>query len=121
MFFISAITMLCLDSIYLTTFKDFYNKQVNMIQGKNITMKIIPTIFVYVSLLFGLNYFIFKNKCSVKEAFFLGIVIYSVFELTNMAIFDKWKIESVLLDTLWGGILFALTTFITYRIAPFFA
>lgn len=113
--------MLILDIMYLSFFKDFYNNQINIIQGKNITMKIIPTIFVYVALVVGLNYFILRNRCSVKEAFLLGIVIYSVFELTNMAIFDKWKIESVLLDTLWGGVLFALTTFITYRIAPFFA
>jgi uncharacterized membrane protein len=121
MFFISAITMLCLDAIYLSTFKSFYNNQIKMIQGGDIKMKIMPTIFVYIALLIGLNYFILSKKCSVKDAFLLGIVIYAVFDLTNMAIFDKWKIESVLLDTLWGGILFALTTFITYRITSFFA
>jgi len=46
----------------------------------------------------------------------LGIVIYAVFELTNLALFKNWHILSVLIDTLWGGILFGLTTGIVYKL-----
>jgi uncharacterized membrane protein len=35
-----------------------------------------------------------------------------VYELTNMAIIKKWNYTTVLLDGVWGGILFALTTFV---------
>jgi uncharacterized membrane protein len=48
------------------------------------------------------------------DAFILGIVIYGVYETTNYAIFDKWNIQALTLDTLWGGILFAITTKIVY-------
>ena len=48
------------------------------------------------------------------DAFLLGIVIYGVYESTNYAILKNWNIKAVALDTLWGGILFALTTKVTY-------
>lgn len=107
---------MCLDAIYLTLTSSFYNKQIRLIQGSDIKIKIIPTIIIYIILVFGLHYFILRDKKSVMDAVILGFVIYSVFELTNIAIFDKWNISSVLLDTSWGAILFGLTTFFTYRI-----
>ena len=66
----------------------------------------------YVFLIFGINYFIINPRKSVYDAFLFGIVIYGVFETTNYAILKNWSIFSVLLDTLWGGVLFALTTYI---------
>ncbi len=60
----------------------------------------------------GLNYFIIKPKRSISDAFLLGLVIYGVYETTNWAIFNKWSVKSVIIDTLWGGILFASTAFI---------
>jgi len=117
MFFISAITMIILDAIYLTTTSNFYNNQIMAIQGSNVKLKLIPTFLTYISLIFGLNYFILSEKKSVKDAAILGFIIYSVFELTNMAIFDKWSINAVILDTVWGATLFALTTYITYKLS----
>ena len=61
-----------------------------------------------------LNYFIIDKKKSIADAFLLGIVIYGVYESTNYAILDKWNTKAVAMDTLWGGILFALTTKATY-------
>ena len=108
--------MICLDAIYLTLTKSFYNKQIRIIQGSDLKIKIMPTLLIYVILIFGLNRFILHDKKSVLDAVILGFIIYAVFELTNIAIFDNWKIESVLLDSIWGGVLFGLTTYITYRI-----
>jgi len=111
---VAAITMIILDSIYLTITKSFYNNQVRLVQGSDIHIKIVPTVLTYVALVFGLYYFILRNKRPVKEAMLLGLVVYSVFELTNMAIFNKWSIKSVILDTLWGSVLFGTTTYVTY-------
>jgi uncharacterized membrane protein len=52
----------------------------------------------------------------VQDAFLLGLVIYGVYETTNWALFSKWSPMSVIIDTLWGGILFAATTYVTTRI-----
>jgi uncharacterized membrane protein len=109
--------MLCLDGIYLTSLSKYFNKQVNEVQGSNISFRWIPTIICYIALVFGLNYFILSTDMSrnqkIINAILLGLVIYSVYETTTYAILKNWKLSSVVIDTLWGGILFGLTTFIT--------
>ena len=59
-----------------------------------------------------ITYPIIKPNKSIIEAFLLGLVIYGVFETTNYAMFKKWSIITVIMDTLWGGLLFASTTYI---------
>ena len=66
----------------------------------------------YIFLIIGINYFIIKPRKSVTDAFLLGIVIYGVYETTNYALFKKWSLLTVFMDTLWGGVLFAATTYI---------
>jgi uncharacterized membrane protein len=113
---ISAIVLIILDSVYLNLTGGYFKKQVMAVQGSPLQLNLVGAALCYVFLIFGLNYFIIKNKRSVKDAFLLGIVIYAVFELTNLAIFKNWHIMSVLIDTLWGGILFGLTTGIVYKL-----
>ena len=113
---IPTVVMITLDTIYLTTTKSFYNKQVRLIQGSDLKIKGIPLLMLYGILILGLYYFILKDKRPVTDAMLLGFVIYFVVQLTNLAMFDKWNISSVLLDTTWGAVLFGLTTYATYRI-----
>ena len=56
------------------------------------------------------------QKKSLPDAFLLGIVIYGVYETTSYALLDKWTLNAVLLDTLWGGILFTTTYFLTLKV-----
>lgn len=109
---LSAITFVIIDAIYLNLIKDYFSHQIQIIQGSPIKMNVLATIICYIFLIFGINYFIIKPNKSILDAFLLGIVIYGVFETTNMALFAKWSWLTVFMDTLWGGILFALTTFI---------
>jgi len=113
---ISAILFVIIDSVYLNFMKDYFQKQVTKVQGSPIKMNFLGAILCYIFLIVGLNYFIIKPKKSVQDAFLLGIVIYGVYETTNYAIFKNWSIISVIIDTLWGGILFALTTYISQLI-----
>ena len=68
----------------------------------------------YLILLSGLCYFIIRTHRSVLEAFLLGALIYGVFEFTNMSIFKKWELKTVIMDIMWGGTLFAGVTQATY-------
>lgn len=111
-----GIIMLFLDSIYLSTFSGFYNNIIKSIQGTTIQFKLDGAVLCYLLLIYGLYYFIISQKRSIKDAFLLGIIIYGVYETTNYAIIDKWDPKAVVLDTLWGGILFATTTAIVYKI-----
>ena len=108
--------MLFLDFIYLSSTSNFYKNLIENIQKENFKIKLIPTLFCYIFLVFTLYYFILKNKRPIIDAFVLGLSIYAIFELTNFAIFNKWTIEAVFLDTIWGGILFSLTTYLTYML-----
>jgi uncharacterized membrane protein len=98
--------------VYLKTFGNYFSKQVSQVQGSEIKPNYLAAIICYIFLIIGLNYFIIKPRRSVNDAFLFGIVIYGVYETTNWAIFKNWSVFSVILDTLWGGTLFALTTFI---------
>jgi uncharacterized membrane protein len=109
-FLLSAITFVVLDSIYLNLIKDYYSRQVQAVQGTPLKINFLGGIICYIFLIFGLNYFIIKDKRSIQDAFLFGLVIYAVFETTNMTLFSKWSWMTVMIDSLWGGILFALTT-----------
>jgi uncharacterized membrane protein len=109
---VSAIVLVCLDMAYLKTFGNYFSKQVSQVQGSKMQVNYLAAIICYIFLIIGLNYFIIKPRRSVNDAFLLGIVVYGVYETTNWAILKNWSAVSVVIDTLWGGTLFALTTFI---------
>lgn len=113
---ISAIIFVFIDSIYLNIVKNYFSNQIKSIQGYPIKMNYLATLFCYIFLIFGINYFIIKPNRSVQDAFLLGIVIYGVFETTNMALFSKWSWITVIMDTTWGGLLFAITTYLVKKI-----
>lgn len=117
MVLIAFVSMLALDGIYLMLTKSFFHNQIRLIQGSSMVIRMVPALLVYISATLGLYYFILNPRRPIKDAFILGFVIYSIFELTNMAIFDKWWIQTVLLDSIWGAILFSLTTYITYKLS----
>jgi uncharacterized membrane protein len=114
--FVSAFILVFIDSIYLTLITPLFSKQIEIIQSSHIKINYLSAIMSYIFLLFALNYFIINSKRSVQEAFLLGFLIYGVYETTNKALFSKWTWLTVFIDTLWGGILFALTTYIVYHI-----
>ena len=113
---VSAITMVVLDYVYLSLMTNYFANQVKNVQGSPLKLNFLATAICYIFLILGLNYFIIKPRRSVQDAFLLGLVIYGVYETTNWALFSNWSVISVIIDTLWGGILFAITTYVTTRI-----
>ena len=114
---ISAIIFVVLDSIYLNLIKDYFLKQINLVQKSPIKLDFLAILLCYIFLIFGINYFIIQPNRSIQDAFILGIIIYGVYETTNKALLTKWSWLTVIMDTLWGGILFALTTYIIKKIS----
>ena len=114
-FLIITIIILLLDGIYLTIFSKFFNDVVMRVQGSKLKVNLLGAFLCYIFLVFGLNHFIISKKKPLIDAFILGIVIYGVYETTTYALFEKWSPLSVILDTSWGGILFTLTTYLTYK------
>jgi uncharacterized membrane protein len=113
----SAFVLLIIDFVYLNLIKNYFYKQIRLVQGTNPTINIFGVILCYIFLVFGLNYFILNKNKTVLDAFLLGIIIYGVYETTNYSLLKIWSIVTVIMDTLWGGILFALTTFIMKKMS----
>lgn len=110
----SAIILLVLDAVFVYLMTPIFSSQIFDVQRSPLHINPFGAILCYVFLIFALNYFILRKHNSVLDAFLLGIVIYGVYETTSFALLRKWRLKTVVIDTLWGGILFALTTYFTY-------
>jgi uncharacterized membrane protein len=117
---LSAIVMISLDFVYLNVMKGYFMNQVKNVQGSALKVNYLGAALCYIFLIAGLNYFIIKPRKSVSDAFLLGLVIYGVYETTNYALFSNWSIVSVIIDTLWGGLLFASTAYIVEKMRYIF-
>ena len=115
-YLLTAIILVVLDGVYLRLIQNYFNKQIKSVQGTDIKINYTAAAITYIFLVFGLNYFIIQKHKSVKEAALLGLVIYAVYEFTNLSLLKNWSILTVLIDTTWGAVLFALTTVIVYNI-----
>ena len=117
---ISAIIFVSIDFIYLNLIKGYFYNQIKIIQGSEPKINYLGAALCYIFLITGINYFIIRPHKSVSEAFLLGIIIYGVYETTNYALIKNWSILTVIIDTLWGGILFGLTTYIVNTLKGIF-
>ena len=109
---VSAVIFIILDFVYLNVIKGYFDNQIKSVQGSPIKINYLGAAMCYILLIVGINYFIIKPRKSVSDAFLLGIIIYGVYETTNYALLKNWSILTVHIDTLWGGLLFAATTYI---------
>jgi len=114
-----ALTMLVLDSIYLSSFSGEYNTMMKNIQKSPLKMKPLYALVVYVLMILGWKLLIDrkgeKQTAIVRNSIILGIVIYGVFDFTNLAIFDNYSLKLGLIDMLWGGILFGVSSYIATK------
>lgn len=115
--FLTLIVLLSLDFAFLYLASSMFNKQIIAVQGSPVVFNIYAAILCYTALIFGIYYFIIREKKSILDAFLLGIIIYSVYETTTLSLLKNWTYKTAIIDTMWGGTLFALTTFIVYSIS----
>jgi len=107
----ASISFLLLDGLFLWFQSSVFTKRLQLIQGKT-KIKLFGVVLCYVFLLFALNYFILFPKKRILDAFLLGVCIYGVYEGTTYATLNQWPLSLLMIDTLWGGILFAASTWI---------
>jgi uncharacterized membrane protein len=113
---VSALGLVAIDFAFLSVIKGYYARQIAAVQGSPMVMNLFGAVVTYVFLIFGLNYFIIGPGRSAQDAFLLGLVVYGVFTFTNLALLSKWQLTTAVMDTLWGGTLFYLTTKLVQKI-----
>lgn len=111
----SSLILLALDALFIYASSAIFNAQILAVQKTPLKVNLVGAVLCYIFLIFGLNYFILQEHRSPLDAFILGLVIYGVYETTSFALLREWRPTTVLIDTLWGGILFASTTYLTYK------
>jgi uncharacterized membrane protein len=113
---ISGIILLVIDGIFLYANAHMFQLQVAEVQRVSMQMKPLGAILCYALLIFGLYYFIIRQHKPIKDAVLLGLLVYGVFETTNYALLKNWHMKTMIIDTVWGGILLGLTTLLTYKL-----
>ena len=112
----ALIIMSILDYIYLNSTSTIFFKLVNKIQNSPLKLRIFPTIMVYILIFLMWVVFIYNQKekftfkTNIFRAFVLGLCTYGIYDFTNIAIFKDWPLKVVLMDTIWGGVLYSLIT-----------
>ena len=111
-----AVVMLALDALYLGLNRNFFADLFRNVQGSELKFNFKAAFFCYTLMVFGLYYFIVKDKKPVLDAFLLGLLVYGVYDLTNLGTLTNWTIKMTIMDSLWGASLFAITTYVVYKI-----
>jgi uncharacterized membrane protein len=102
------ILLIMADGVYFMFVKNLFDIQIRAVQGTSINVNLLAFFLCYIFIAIVIYYFIIRENNSIFNAFLLGLCIYAIYELTNKALFNKWKWSTVILDSLWGGILFML-------------
>ena len=111
---ITFIIFIVLDIIFLTVTGKIFFDQIVDVQRVIVTMNYSAVVVEYAALLFALYWFILSRRSEtiILDAVILGGIINGSFERTNAALFKKWRIETILLDTFWGAFLWGFVAFL---------
>lgn len=101
-----------IDMVYLTSAKHFFQTQIKAVQKTDLVLNPTSTLLCYIILTTGIFYFAIYKKLSLIETALLGLFVYGVYETTTHAIFKEWKWITVLMDTVWGAILFSSSVYL---------
>ena len=109
----TAVVFLVLDAIMLTLImKPLFTRHIGPLMADPI--RLAPAAAFYLAYVGGLIYLISlpairSNAPLVLPALILGLMAYGTYEFTSYAIMRDWHWTMVATDTLWGGILTALS------------
>ncbi len=128
-----AVIILALDAVFLYAAKDLFARQVMLVQGTAMKVNIPSAVVCYLLIVVGLYYFVLRHiivpnatstaaaiqtmrlNDGIRAAAFLGILVYGVYETTTLAILRNWSPMTAVIDTMWGGVLFALSAYLFYK------
>ena len=117
LFFVSSAVLLVVDGLYLYNIgMSIFQSNVELIQNAPLKANVYGAILSYVCVIGAFNYFIILQNKSPLDAFILGVFLYGVFDMTNITMFTIYSWKTAVSDTLWGGTLFAFTTWVTYKL-----
>jgi uncharacterized membrane protein len=79
--------------------------------GRPLSMRLWPALVVYIALAYLL-----LQQTSVTGAFLSGMAVYAVYDFTNLSLLKDYTLQFAVMDSLWGGVLFAIAYWILQKI-----
>lgn len=117
---ISTFVLLILDLLWISlVMGKLYKKMIPKIQSAEMEVNNKYAILSYLTLVFAMNFYVIPNistnnyKDLINHGFILGLIIYGVYDFTAAAVLKNWDKKTMVIDIIWGGILFYLTPLIT--------
>lgn len=113
-----SVILVLVDSVFLKVISNEYGKMIQKIQGGKMEVNMGAALVVYVALVGVWYVFIHPEikKKGLKEAlckaFILGLCTYAIYDFTNMAILKDYRLDLAVIDSIWGGLLFSVSTYI---------
>jgi uncharacterized membrane protein len=104
--------LLILDFIFIYANINYLTEQMRLVQKSDTKIKPLGVLLTYIFIVLLLFWFIIKDNRSPIDAFILGLCSYGIYEYTNYSTLNEWKFTTTIMDTVWGGTLFALTTYL---------
>ena len=120
--------LLVFDFVWLTkVVSKAMNKVVKDIQGTEIRVnsndKYLAILIIYLIMAYMIYNYNLPNIGDERPLYdsfmnggLLGMMAYAIFDLTNYAIFNKWALKEAIVDILWGGFLFTMVGYTTYKV-----
>jgi uncharacterized membrane protein len=101
-FIAGFILLILIDLPFLLTMGQDAIKVAETIQHKPVRFRILSAAVVYIAM----TYLLFQTK-STAHAFAMGMAVYAVYDFTTHSILTEYPLHLAIIDTIWGGILFA--------------
>ena len=123
LFLIALPVFFAIDMVWLVVVaKNFYQKQIGFLMKPDINW--LAAIIFYLLFITGLIIFVI-TPAMVKQSWvhallygaLFGLVTYATYDLTNLATVKDWPLLVTAVDLVWGSILAASVSVITYLIA----
>lgn len=104
--------MLIADAFWLTLNNKSHTKLIETTQKAPLNLRLIPALLVYILMPAATTFFAIEPSKTLKEAStrgaLLGLSMYGLYDLTNLATLNGWTYEMLVKDTAWGTIICAL-------------
>jgi len=123
LFLIALPVFFAIDMVWLAVVaKNFYQKQIGFLMKPDINW--LAAIIFYLLFIIGLIIFVI-TPAMVKQSWIhallfgalFGLVTYATYDLTNLATVKDWPLLVTVVDLVWGSVLAASVSVITYLIA----
>ena len=119
LFLMALVIVGLLDALWLgVVMSALYRSQLSLIarmSGNRLAPLWTPALIVYVLLAFGIVVFVLPrtpDEASVGRGALFGLVVYGVYDLSNLTTMKRWPVLLTAVDIAWGAIASAATTWL---------